>query len=364
MAGRSKGPKAIQLMLEELGLPLESPTIVQAQAEDAQIEEDGKQQRQQRPKPIATDMDEKRQSKGKSGAAPLSTRLRHARAGVESPQRPLTVTKSNRLIEAGYRVTLAEQRVLLAILTQINTHPNAPPITGDTPFELTAGGFADLFQTDRDQAYEQLKDASGRLGERWVVIDAPDPEDPTLAQTKTRWVQRFDYLPTQGRIRVYLANAIIPYVSSLAGAFTRYHIQSIVGLTSVYAIRLYELLVQWQSQGEREVTVDWLRDRFQLADAYSSTYELQRRVIRPAIAQVTKNTNITVTYAPRQVGRSIVAFQFRFTLKASQQPAPMTSVGPLVKGSPKKLTKTDIERLARPGETWDDAINRLIGSRA
>ncbi|MEJ2326266.1 MAG: RepB family plasmid replication initiator protein [Chromatiaceae bacterium] len=350
-------------MLEELGVPLKAPAIVSAPADDAQPDEEAKQQGEQRLEPAAG-LDGKRRSKGQSGAVPRSAKPKRARARAESLQRPLTVTKSNRLIEAGYRITLAEQRVLLAILTQINTHPNAPPITGDTPFELTAGGFADLFQTDRDQAYEQLKDASGRLGERWVVIDAPDPENPALAQTKTRWVQRFDYLPTQGRIRVYLANAIIPYVSSLAGAFTRYRIQSIVRLTSVYAIRLYELLVQWQTQGEREVTVDWLRDRFQLADAYPSTYELQRRVIRPAVEQVTEHTNIPVTYAPRQVGRSIVAFQFRFTLKASQQPAPLAPVDPADNGSFKKLRRADIERLARPGETWGDAINRLTSSRS
>jgi hypothetical protein len=101
-----------------------------------------------------------------------------------------------------------------------------------------------------------------------------------------------------------------------------------------------------------------------LADAYPSTYELQRRVIRPAVEQVTEHTNITVTYAPRQVGRSIVAFQFRFTLKASQQPAPLAPVDPADKGSFKKLTRADIERLARPGETWGDAINRLTSSRS
>lgn len=355
----AKGPKAIQLMLQNLG-------VAPVDRDDAAPEKDlegGKHiDRTGRgptmtPAP-ATPHDSRALASPDPGPAKKDRPKKAAKD--DSTQRPMMVTKSNRLIEAGYRVTLAEQRVLLAILTQINTHPSAPPISGDTAFELTAGGFADLFQTDRDQAYEQLKDASARLGERWVVIDAPDPDNPALAQTKTRWVQRFDYLPTQGRIRVYLANAIIPYVSSLAGTFTRYRIQSIVGLTSVYAIRLYELLIQWQSQGEREVTVDWLRDRFQLADAYPSNHELQRRVIRPAVEQVNAHTNISVTYAPRQVGRSIVAFQFRFHLKAAQVPAP----APTTERAPHRaLARAEIEALARPGETWEEAARRLTDSR-
>ena len=355
----AKGPKAIQLMLQDLGV---APKDHDSPAPKENLES-GKPAAQKGRGATTTKATATRRA-SKALASPDPSTAPNARPNKaskdESSQRPLMVTKSNRLIEAGYRVTLAEQRVLLAILTQINTHPSAPQISGDTPFELTAGGFADLFQTDRDQAYEQLKDASERLGERWVVIDAPDPDNPALAQTKTRWVQRFDYLPTQGRIRVYLANAIIPYVSSLAGTFTRYRLQSIVGLTSVYAIRLYELLIQWQSQGEREVTVDWLRDRFQLGNAYPSTHELQRRVIRPAVEQVSAHTNISVTYAPRQVGRSIVAFQFRFVLKAVPEPA----LAPPTEQTPRRaLTRAEIASLARPGETWEEAARRLANSR-
>jgi hypothetical protein len=355
----AKGPKAIQLMLQNLG-------VAPRDHNDAAPEEDldgAKHIAQKGRGPTMTRAPGTRRAVralASPGPGPAQKARPTTAAKDESSQCQMMVTKSNRLIEAGYRVTLAEQRVLLAILTQINTHPSAPPINGDTPFELTAGGFADLFQTERNQAYEQLKDASEKLGERWVVIDAPDPDNPALSKTKTRWVQRFDYLPTQGRIRVYLANAIIPYVSSLAGAFTRYRIQSIVGLTSVYAIRLYELLIQWQSQGEREVTVDWLRDRFQLGDAYPSNYELQRRVIRPAVEQVSAHTNISVTYTPRQVGRSVVAFQFRFNLKAAQVPAP----APPTERTPNRaLTRAEIEAVARPGETWEDAARRLTASR-
>lgn len=265
------------------------------------------------------------------------------------------ISKANRLIEAAYRLTLAEQRLLLAVIAQIDSRPSEKDIV-DLGFTVSAGQIANLFEVPLNQSYDLLRDAAERIAERWVVIEHPDPDNPSLAYTRTRWLSAIDYLPSEGRIRLFLSPKIMPYLTQLAGEFARYKLKHVAAMTSVYAIRLYELLIQWQMQGEREVGVDWLKERFAVPDNYSRIYDLKRRVVEPAVEQINTHSNLWVKWTQRKQGRTVVAFRFEFGLKPNQSPAP-TMPNPL------SLTRADIERHARPGETWDQARNRLCHER-
>ena len=275
---------------------------------------------------------------------------------ISQPETPSTVAQANKLIEASYHLSLAEKRVLLALLSQVNSHPDAAAIDGTTALTVTAGGIADMVGLSMDHSYKLLAAAVEKLAERWVVIDNPDPEEPDTTRTRTRWVTAIDYQPGRGQMRTYLAPKIIPYLTQLSGEFTRYRLQYVSKMTSVYAIRLYELLVQWQGAGEREVTVDWFKEHFDLGDKYPRIYDLKKFVLQPAIDQINEHSNLWVRWGQRKVGRQVVALQFQFGLKEAKAARAAIDGS---KPKPGKLTRKEIERQARPGETWDQATARL-----
>jgi plasmid replication initiation protein len=264
------------------------------------------------------------------------------------------IAKSNVLVEAAYKLTLGEQRLLLAVATVIDTHPDKPAVTGETPIDIPAEAIVDLFEIPQKKAYELLTDAAERLAERWVIIDYPDPlpEDKDLTRTKTRWVSAISYLPGRGSVRLYLAPKIIPFMNKLSGEFTRYRLQHVAPMTSVYAIRLYELLIQWQMQGEREVTIEWLKKQFMIPDNYSRLFNLKRRVIQPAIDQINEHSNLWVKYTQKKSGRNVVALQFQFGHKDCQTPTkatkpkalPSPAAQPPAVAPPKPRARTDAER--------------------
>jgi plasmid replication initiation protein len=276
---------------------------------------------------------------------------------------PATVTQANKLIEASYQLSLAEKRVLLAMLSQINSHPDAEAITPLTPLTVTAGGIADLVGVPVKQAYELLESAVERFAERWVTINNPDPEDPDLDRTRTRWITAIDYRPKRGELRTYLAPKIIPYVTQLSSEFTQYRLKFVAQMTSVYAIRLYELLVQWQSEGEREVDIDWLKEQFQISDKYPRLYDFKKYVLQPAVNQINEYSNLWVRWGQRKAGRQVVALQFQFGLKSSKAKESLPGGGSGSKPG-RKLTRNEIAKLARPGETWEQAEARLRKSRS
>ena len=121
-----------------------------------------------------------------------------------------------KLLEAQYpSLNRDEQIVLIACLSQIN------PTTLDasTPVSLVASEFKDLATTSGGNRYRDLKNAVDKLYSRSITIENPDPDDPELTYTRTRWVHSIEYYEGQGRLVMYFAPKLIPYVADLQGNY-------------------------------------------------------------------------------------------------------------------------------------------------
>lgn len=259
----------------------------------------------------------------------------------------LTVVKSNKVVEASYMLTLAEQRVLLACIAQIDSKA---VLSEQTRFEISAGEIVDLAGLDNfSNAYRDLKKAAEKLYERSVIIDDPDPDNPQITQRKTRWISSIDYVPGEGKLVLSFSFGIIPYLSQLSKEFTQYKLKHVARFESIYSIRLYELLVQWSTAGQREIEVEWLKKQFQVGDKYDRLGDLKKRVIDPAVAEINEHSNLWVKYGQRKVGRTVTHFQFQFGMKGKPE-------------EKKQLTDDEIKRQARPGESRIEVIARLAGN--
>ncbi|CCE25731.1 RepB family plasmid replication initiator protein [Methylotuvimicrobium alcaliphilum] len=250
----------------------------------------------------------------------------------------LVVVKDNKIIEASYTLSLSEQRVLLACISQIDSKSTLQP---DNKFHVMASEIVDLMGLDSSNAYRDMKMAVERLYNRTIKIDGEDGE--------MRWIYRKEYVKNEGKITLYFSPEIIPYLSQLSDKFTAYKLKYVTQFKSSYSIRLYEILVQWASAGEREVKVDWLRKIFQVEDKYKAIKDFKKYIVEPSLADINEHSNIWVEYGQRKSGRTVTHFQFKFGLK--NQPKPR-----------QQLTDADIEREARPGETRAAVIARLTGN--
>lgn len=265
------------------------------------------------------------------------------------------VTQANQVVEASYKLTLAEKRLILLILTKIDSHPDQPAALPDTLIEIYAADVMEHIGLSQKESYDMLKDAAERLAERWITINQPDPNNPLLKQTKTRWVSAINYLPAGGHLQLRLAVDVLPYLTKLAGEFVRYRINQVAGMSSVYAIRLYELLLQWINEGQRDVEIEWLKEAFQIPECYSRIFNLKKRVIDPAVEQVNTHSDLQVSYTQRKRGREVVALIFTFGFKPDATPAePITGRQPTALAGPatpppavapsKPCPRTDAER--------------------
>jgi plasmid replication initiation protein len=221
----------------------------------------------------------------------------------------LKVCKSNSVIEAGYRLTLNEQRLILACIGQVNS---INTLTKDEPFTLRAQDYAKLFNLSEDRAYSELKKVSDKLFSREITIYRPTEGKQYL---KTRWISSIAYGVDTGEVDIHFSTEIIPYLSGLKKEFTQYNLTNIANMTSIYAIRLYEILIQWKNIGIKEIELTWLKKHFEIEGKYKAIKDLKKYVIKPALEQIDKHSDLWVKYDQKKRGRKITHFIFTFGLK-------------------------------------------------
>ena len=224
----------------------------------------------------------------------------------------LIVYKANEVIEAGYKISLNEQRVVLACISQIDSKK---ALLKTDKFELSAKDFAVIFEVSEKRAYQALTEVTDNLFNRYIVIDNPYPDEPDVTKIKTRWISSIRYKQNEGKIILRFAQDILPYLSSLEGCFTKYELKYIGKMTSIYGIRLYELLMQWRSTGKREIEIDWLKQQFEIEDKYASIKDLKLKVIDPAVKDINTHSNFTVSWTQRKTGRRVTHLTFEFAEK-------------------------------------------------
>lgn len=238
------------------------------------------------------------------------------------------VVKSNRLIEASYRLGLVEQQIILFAICRSREEQKG--LASDRPVTISAADFVAQFGTNAAMVYSQLKQAVSSLYDRSVTIYDIDPVSNKVRATETRWISDKSYIDGAGQIQLTFAAKVIPFITRLdkEGGFTSYRLEKIGAMTSAHAVRLYELLVQYLSIGIRKIEIDWLKETLQLADDYPRMFDFKKRVLDVAMKQINEHSDIEVSYTQCKTGR--IVSHLIFTIKPKSEKKPVSIKKPLV----------------------------------
>lgn len=228
------------------------------------------------------------------------------------------VKKSNSLTEASYFLTVAEYRILQMVFSSLTDCEVNPELFRNVRFTIKAIDYMNLYGVERNAAYEALREASERLFNRFFSYDELVNEDLLLYERiKSRWVTKIGYQEKQASISLFLSDDVLSMIGNLKEQFTYFNLNEISNLTSIYAVRIYEMLMQWRKrQAVPEISLENLRLRLGISDdEYPRIYDFKKYVLDIAIKQINENTSIIADYEQQKEGRKITGFRFKFEHK-------------------------------------------------
>lgn len=218
------------------------------------------------------------------------------------------VTKSNHLIQASYKLTLNEQRLMLMAISKL--YPKKP-MAVQRKQRITAQEYSDMFGVGIKNAYRDIKLASDRLLVRLIKTYDKDPEKK--GYYKFQWASKVYYSKKEGFVDITFHEEITPYLTMLShGFYTKYELRAMSDVRSVYAIRLYELLKQYQKTGERYISLKDFKKWCEVEKRYKVYSDLKKRVIVPAIAELEEKANLIISWEEVKTGRAVTGFEFMF----------------------------------------------------
>lgn len=261
------------------------------------------------------------------------------------PSAEARVVMSNQLVAASYRMVIGEKRVIMLALAQIG--PEDEP-TDDDMYIISINDYILATGLDRQVAWLELVDAADRLISKIVRIDIGS----SSKWEKISFVQQSRYDPNIG-ISIRFSKPILPFISQLKRDFTQYRLSDAIAFRSVNTIRIYELLMRFQSTGVCEISVDDLRKQLDISAEYKNGGDFRRFVVERAVDEINKFGRWVVSFTPKKSGRKIDRFLFSFHRTADDPAAPKKSQTK----KPAKIPRRFIEvngHLTPPGASWDE----------
>jgi plasmid replication initiation protein len=218
------------------------------------------------------------------------------------------VTKSNKLIEANYKLGVVEQKVILCLASNIQ-----PTDSDFKTYTLSIKEFTNLLGLKGTPKYTELRKITKELMQKVFEIRI----DKKVIQVS--WLSYVAYNESEGTIDIRFDPFLRPYLLELKREFTSYKLENVVKLKSSYAIRIYELLKQYEKIQERTFLLSDLRKVLGVDNLYPAYGNFKQRVLIPAQKELQRKTDISFKLEEIKSGRRVVKVKFIIQTVKSKQ---------------------------------------------
>ncbi|MBK8566469.1 MAG: replication initiation protein [Saprospiraceae bacterium] len=233
----------------------------------------------------------------------------------------VVIKKANQLIESRYRFDIWETRFFLSILSQIKRD--------DDDFQVYRVWYRDVikaFNLKSNQSYHLLREAAKSIMSKSFYVSYE--KEGTAREVQYHILRKIDYMKdgqeskasdSQEYIDVTIEQEMKPFFLQLQRNFTAYDLRNVVKL-GAYPIRVYELLKQYESIGERTIDVEEIKRMFEITKEYPRFPDFFRWVIKPAIKDINDHTDIQIRDVEKlKEGKKVVSLRFLFHRKPDNE---------------------------------------------
>lgn len=227
------------------------------------------------------------------------------------------IVKSNAIIEAKYKLSLLEQKLILLMASLINRE--------DTDFKFcrvkiqTFINFLGIQASEYHGIYDNVRRIVKQLASKPVSIEREDGSWLIL-----NWVASAEYIPKEGVIEFEFSSKLRPYLLELKKSFTTYRLKYVISLNSSYSIRIYELLKQYEKIGSRRFLVDELKQILGVEKGYKLYADFKRNVLEVARKELPSKSDLIFEYREIKKAQKVIEIEF-FNIAHNEPPDAKTN---------------------------------------
>lgn len=228
------------------------------------------------------------------------------------------IKQSNRLVEAKYYLTQMEQRFILLFIAHL---PQDAADLCDVTLNL-ADVMKGMGYNDSGEHYQQLYEILDNIMLKVLTIRS---KINNATWYKTHWVQSIFYDADNRTITVGFDARLKDDLLQLHKAYVSTNARLLINFKGKYTARIYLLIKQYLSAGERILTLDFLVNTFQLPKSYSLRSSKLQDLLVYAYEQIMDRSDITCKWEQVRKGRKIIGFRIynireKITIKERQAP--------------------------------------------
>lgn len=216
------------------------------------------------------------------------------------------VVQSNRLVEAKYRLSVEEQKIVKILISQIQKDDK-----DFQDYEFHVKELAELLGMKHKDPYGVLQKITERLMTR--VLKFYNSETQTLLQAS--WLSSALYKKGEGTVSLRFDPYLKPLLLQLQSYFTKYELGQVMQFKGQYTIRFYEFRKSFLGRRKKEVTftLKELRDVLGLKkEEYKEFFNFKNRVLEPARIELLEKAGQSFTWEPIKQGRGGKITSVRF----------------------------------------------------
>ena len=208
----------------------------------------------------------------------------------------------NNLVEAKYFMTLQQKRIMIWLISQIK-----PDDIDFKEHVLSIRELINICQLSGESSFKEIRDITFSLIEKGIrIIDITDPDNKREIQVS--WLSSADYY--QGQVKLSFSPKLKPYLLQLKEKFTAINVIDLMQFKSVHAIRIYELLKQYQDIGERTLTIDEIKECCGVKGKHKQYIDFEKYLLLIAQREINEKSDIHIEFERIKQSRKIVGIKF------------------------------------------------------
>lgn len=216
------------------------------------------------------------------------------------------VVQSNRLIEAKYRLSVEEQKIIKILISQIRRED-----AEFKDYEFRVKDLAEMLGMGHRDPYGVLRVITKRLLTR--ALEFHNPETNTILQAS--WLAGALYKKGEGTVCLSFHPYLKPLLLQLQSYFTKYELGQVMQFKGQYTIRFFELRKSFLGRNIKEVffSLSELWEMLGLKkDEYKVFKNFKNRVLEPARIELLEKTEKSFTWEAVKQGRGGKVIGVRF----------------------------------------------------